>query len=108
MDYLIKCHPRPGVLYTQVGDFVDDHSRWEPPHPQRPDAGPRPVFNVSLGQPSADVAAEVAAALAVASMVFAGRGEAELAARSRAAAISALEIAELVQLPANALNPGQA
>ena len=44
---------------------MDDHSRWEPPHPRRPDAGPRPVFNVSLGQPSADVAAEVAAALAL-------------------------------------------
>ena len=108
MAYLLKCHPRPGVLYTQVGDFVADHSRWAPPDPARPTAGPRPVFNVTLGQPSTDVAAEVVAALAVASMVHGKHGEAEHAARLLAAAISVFEIAEAVLGPANALNPTRA
>ena len=116
VNYLLRCHPHPGVLYAQVGDFVVDHASWGPPAAKRPASGSRPVFNLTLGQPATDVAAEVTAALAVASMVFGEvesssgeaefpSGEAEFSSSLLAAAISVYNMATVNPGPANANNP---
>ncbi|KAI3758760.1 hypothetical protein L6452_06332 [Arctium lappa] len=67
-DYLIKCATAtPGVLYVGVGDPNTDHKCWE--RPEDMDTV-RTVYSVSRTKPGSDVAAETAAALAAASMVF--------------------------------------
>ncbi|KAK7852510.1 endoglucanase 2 [Quercus suber] len=66
-DYLINAHPSANVLYVQVGDPEVDHNCWE-----RPEAmtEKRPLVKVNMLFPGAEVAAETAAAMASASMVF--------------------------------------
>lgn len=54
-------------LFLQVGDANKDHSCWE--RPEDMDT-PRSVFKVDRNSPGSDVAAETAAALAAASLVF--------------------------------------
>ncbi|XP_018472074.1 endoglucanase 9 [Raphanus sativus] len=67
-DYLLKCATAtPGKLYVGVGDPNADHKCWE--RPEDMDT-PRTVYSVSSSNPGSDVAAETAAALASASMVF--------------------------------------
>ncbi|XP_057972929.1 endoglucanase 3-like [Malania oleifera] len=67
-DYLLKCATAtPGKLYVQVGNPYQDHSCWQRPEDMSPG---RPVFSVSADNPGSDVAGEIAAALAAASMVF--------------------------------------
>ncbi|KFK41569.1 hypothetical protein AALP_AA2G146300 [Arabis alpina] len=67
-DYLLKCaRATPGKLYVGVGDPNGDHKCWE--RPEDMDT-PRTVYSVSASNPGSDVAAETAAALAAASMVF--------------------------------------
>ncbi|KAL8250736.1 hypothetical protein R6Q59_034429 [Mikania micrantha] len=67
-DYLIKCATAtPGVLYVGVGDPNVDHKCWE--RPEDMDTV-RTVYSVSRTKPGSDVAAETAAALAAASLVF--------------------------------------
>ncbi|CAN7123080.1 unnamed protein product [Brassica rapa subsp. narinosa] len=67
-DYLLKCATAtPGKLYVGVGDPNADHKCWE--RPEDMDT-PRTVYYVSSSNPGSDVAAETAAALAAASMVF--------------------------------------
>ncbi|KAL0877858.1 hypothetical protein Bca101_027564 [Brassica carinata] len=67
-DYLLKCATAtPGKLYVGVGDPNADHKCWE--RPEDMDT-PRTVYSVSSSNPGSDVAAETAAALAAASMVF--------------------------------------
>ncbi|OVA11613.1 Glycoside hydrolase [Macleaya cordata] len=67
-DYLLKCaNASPGKLYVGVGDPNADHKCWE--RPEDMDTV-RTVYSVSAGNPGSDVAAETAAALAAASMVF--------------------------------------
>ncbi|MFS7899120.1 putative cellulase [Helianthus anomalus] len=67
-DYLIKCATAtPGVLYVGVGDPNVDHKCWE--RPEDMDTV-RTVYSVSRNKPGSDVAAETAAALAAASLVF--------------------------------------
>ncbi|KAL0683173.1 hypothetical protein Bca4012_050021 [Brassica carinata] len=67
-DYLLKCATAtPGKLYVGVGDPNADHKCWE--RPEDMDT-PRTVYSVSPSNPGSDVAAETAAALAAASMVF--------------------------------------
>ncbi|XP_010471153.1 PREDICTED: endoglucanase 9 [Camelina sativa] len=67
-DYLLKCaRATPGKLYVGVGDPNVDHKCWE--RPEDMDT-PRTVYSVSPSNPGSDVAAETAAALAAASMVF--------------------------------------
>ncbi|CAH8347511.1 unnamed protein product [Eruca vesicaria subsp. sativa] len=67
-DYLLKCaRATPGKLYVGVGDPNVDHKCWE--RPEDMDT-PRTVYSVSSSNPGSDVAAETAAALAAASMVF--------------------------------------
>ncbi|XP_024994097.1 endoglucanase 1-like [Cynara cardunculus var. scolymus] len=67
-DYLLKAATAtPGTLYVQVGEPHSDHSCWE--RPEDMDT-PRNVYKVSPQNPGSDVAAETAAALAAASIVF--------------------------------------
>ncbi|OAY79286.1 Endoglucanase 17 [Ananas comosus] len=66
-DYLLKATAVPGVVYVQVGDASRDHACWE--RPEDMDT-PRAVYKVDHAHPGSDVAAETAAALAAASIVF--------------------------------------
>lgn len=67
-DYLLKASTAtPGTLYVQVGDPNNDHKCWE--RPEDMDTA-RTVYKVSAQNPGSDVAAETAAALAAASIVF--------------------------------------
>ncbi|KAL5985937.1 hypothetical protein ACLOJK_027927 [Asimina triloba] len=66
-DYLIKCHPSDNVLYIQVGDPDIDHKCWERPEDM---TEKRPLTQVNTSSPGSDVAAETAAAMAAASLVF--------------------------------------
>lgn len=67
-DYLLKCATStPGRLYVGVGDPNVDHKCWE--RPEDMDTA-RTVYWVSPNNPGSDVAAETAAALAAASLVF--------------------------------------
>ncbi|KAI5656159.1 hypothetical protein M9H77_24952 [Catharanthus roseus] len=66
-DYLVNAHPSPNVLYIQVGDPVADHKCWDRPEDM---TEPRPLTQVNISAPGTEVAAETAAALASASLVF--------------------------------------
>ncbi|KAG2680673.1 hypothetical protein I3843_11G110000 [Carya illinoinensis] len=67
-DYLLKAATAtPDTLYVQVGDANMDHRCWE--RPEDMDT-PRNVYKVTAQNPGSDVAAETAAALAAASIVF--------------------------------------
>ncbi|KAL5561414.1 hypothetical protein UlMin_031161 [Ulmus minor] len=66
-DYLLKATAHPDTIYVQVGDANKDHSCWE--RPEDMDT-PRSVFKIDTNNPGSDVAAETAAALASASIVF--------------------------------------
>ncbi|XP_031283173.1 endoglucanase 10-like [Pistacia vera] len=66
-DYLINAHPSANVLYVQVGDPDKDHKCWERPESMTEE---RPVTQVNTSSPGSDVAAETAAAMASASLVF--------------------------------------
>ncbi|CAK9178429.1 unnamed protein product [Ilex paraguariensis] len=66
-DYLINAHPSENVLYIQVGDPEKDHSCWERPEDMTEG---RPLTQVNTTTPGTEVAAETAAAMASASLVF--------------------------------------
>lgn len=66
-DYLINAHPKKDVLYVQVGDPDIDHACWERPEVM---AEKRPLYQINSSSPGSDVAAETAAAMASASLVF--------------------------------------
>eukprot|EP01018_Ginkgo_biloba_P039442 Gb_32668 [translate_table: standard] len=66
-DYLLKATAHPDTLYVQVGEPNMDHRCWE--RPEDMDT-PRTVYKIDAQNPGSDVAAETAAALAAASMVF--------------------------------------
>eukprot|EP01018_Ginkgo_biloba_P023486 Gb_21389 [translate_table: standard] len=67
-DYLLKATTStPGTIYVQVADPNMDHRCWE--RPEDMDT-PRNVYKIDAQNPGSDVAAETAAALAAASMVF--------------------------------------
>lgn len=53
--------------FIQVGDPIADHKCWERPEDMNT---PRSVYKVTPTNPGSDVAAETAAALAAASLVF--------------------------------------
>ncbi|CAG8618936.1 9352_t:CDS:2 [Gigaspora margarita] len=66
-DWLLKAHPKPNVLYVEVGIDTVDHDYWGP------DTGmpyPRPSLCIDASRHGTDVAAEAAAALASASLLF--------------------------------------
>ncbi|KAK2657018.1 hypothetical protein Ddye_010070 [Dipteronia dyeriana] len=66
-DYLLNSHPSPNVLYVQVGDPELDHNCWERPETM---TAKRPVTQINASFPGTEVAAETAAAMASASLVF--------------------------------------
>ncbi|KAE9460462.1 hypothetical protein C3L33_07637, partial [Rhododendron williamsianum] len=66
-DYLLKATSQPDTIFVQVGDANKDHACWE--RPEDMDT-PRSVFKIDTNSPGSDVAAETAAALAAASLVF--------------------------------------
>ncbi|XP_041992997.1 endoglucanase 10-like [Salvia splendens] len=66
-DFLVNAHPTDNVLYIQVGSPKADHSCWERPEDMKE---ARPLTQVNTSAPGTDVAAETAAALASASLVF--------------------------------------
>ncbi|XP_042429673.1 endoglucanase 3-like [Zingiber officinale] len=66
-DYLLKATAVPNTVFVQVGDASTDHACWE--RPEDMDT-PRTVYKVDASNPGSDIAAETAAALAAASLVF--------------------------------------
>jgi hypothetical protein len=68
MDWLVKAHPQPQVLYGQVGSGNADHQWWGPAEVM-PMA--RPSYKIDANCPGSDLAGESAAAMAASSMVFA-------------------------------------
>lgn len=66
-EYLLKVTVHPDTIYVQVGDAGKDHSCWE--RPEDMDT-PRSVFKIDKNTPGTEVAAETAAALAAASLVY--------------------------------------
>ncbi|WOL10316.1 endoglucanase 3 [Canna indica] len=66
-DYLLKATAHPNTIYVQVGDASKDHACWE--RPEDMDT-PRTVLKVDTNNPGSDIAAETAAALSAASLVF--------------------------------------
>ncbi|KAK1286532.1 Endoglucanase 6 [Acorus calamus] len=66
-DYFIKAHPQPYVLYGEVGDGNTDHYCWQRPEDMTTD---RRAYRIDPQHPGSDLAAETAAAMAAASMVF--------------------------------------
>ncbi|TYG82946.1 hypothetical protein ES288_D01G129700v1 [Gossypium darwinii] len=66
-DFLLNAHPSPNVLYIQVGDPVTDHKCWDRPEDMTEE---RPLTQVNASVPGTEIAAETAAAMASASLVF--------------------------------------
>ncbi|KAG6581281.1 Endoglucanase 17, partial [Cucurbita argyrosperma subsp. argyrosperma] len=66
-DYLLKATALPDTVFVQVGDANKDHACWE--RPEDMDT-PRTVLKIDRNSPGSEVAAETAAALASASLVF--------------------------------------
>ncbi|KAH0686220.1 hypothetical protein KY289_016988 [Solanum tuberosum] len=66
-DYFLKATNIPNVVYAQVGNAEGDHNCWE--RPEDMDT-PRTAFAVTAQAPGSEVSAEIAAALASASVVF--------------------------------------
>nr|XP_006820071.1 PREDICTED: endoglucanase 15-like [Saccoglossus kowalevskii] len=66
-DYFLKIYPEKGVLYYQVGDVETDHSAWCRAQDMKMS---RPALKANSDHPGCDVAAETAAALAAASIIF--------------------------------------
>ncbi|KAL8144246.1 hypothetical protein V2J09_017278 [Rumex salicifolius] len=66
-DYFIKSHTSPNVLWVEVGDGDTDHQCWQRPEDMTTS---RRAYKVDEGHPGSDVAAETAAAMAAAAMVF--------------------------------------
>ncbi|XVF10516.1 hypothetical protein REPUB_Repub07fG0189700 [Reevesia pubescens] len=68
-DFILRAHTSPTTLYTQVGDGNADHQCWE--RPEDMDT-PRTLYKITSNSPGTEAAAEAAAALSAASLVFKG------------------------------------
>lgn len=66
-DYFIRCHTAPNELWGQVGNGGIDHAWWGSAEVM---AMSRPAYKIDATKPGSDLAAETAAAMAAASMVF--------------------------------------
>ena len=66
-DYFIKCHSGKNELYVHVGDGTTDHGHWLPPEFIN---YAYPSYKIDESGPGSEVAAETAASLAAASLVF--------------------------------------
>jgi hypothetical protein len=68
-DYFIKCHPSANVYYYDCGYGESDHGCWVPPEVVHLFTE-RKSFKVDPATPGSDIAGQVAAALAIASLIF--------------------------------------
>lgn len=68
-DYFMKCHPEANVYYYQVGDGNADHSFWGSAEVVEAHMN-RPSYKVDMNNGGSTVAAETAASLASAAVVF--------------------------------------
>jgi endoglucanase len=66
-DYFIRCHTAPNELWGQVGNGGIDHAWWGSAEVM---AMSRPAYKIDATKPGSELAAETAAAMAAASMVF--------------------------------------
>lgn len=66
-DYLIKCSPKKGLYYYQVGEPGADHKWWGAPEVMQMD---RPTYTLDAEHPGSAVTAESAASLAAAATIF--------------------------------------
>ena len=66
-DYFIKCHPEEYVFYAQVGVPDIDHKEWVRSEYMQMS---RPAIALDADNPGSEVAAETAAALAAAAILF--------------------------------------
>lgn len=66
-DYLLKSTNRPDTIIALVGDPFGDHNCWQ--RPEDMDT-PRTAYQVNATYPGSDLSAEIAAALASASVVL--------------------------------------
>ncbi|MEM6631135.1 MAG: glycoside hydrolase family 9 protein [Bacteroidota bacterium] len=66
-DYFIKCHTGPTEFYGQVGNGGLDHAWWGSAEVMEM---PRPAYKIDANNPGSDLAAETAAAMASASILF--------------------------------------
>ena len=66
-DYFIKCHSAKDTLYVQVGSATFDHGAWVPPEYINYEY---PSYKIDAENPGSEVAAETAAALTAASILF--------------------------------------
>lgn len=66
-DYFIKCHTAPNELWGQVGNGGTDHAWWGSAEVM---AMARPAYKIDASKPGSDLAAETAAAMAAASILF--------------------------------------
>ncbi|XP_030473281.1 endoglucanase 4-like [Syzygium oleosum] len=66
-DYFLKATSVPGIVFAQVGEPYGDHNCWQ--RPEDMDT-PRTPYAVSAQFPGSEVSAEIAAALAAASLAF--------------------------------------
>ncbi|XP_077863410.1 endoglucanase E-4-like [Saccoglossus kowalevskii] len=67
-DFLLKAHTAPNELYVQIAKKSVDHEYWGRPEEMTMN---RTSFKVTTETPGSDVAGEVSAALAAASIIFA-------------------------------------
>jgi endoglucanase len=67
-DYFLRCHTGPEEFWGQVGNGAADHSWWGSSEVMQM---ARPAYKIDADNPGSDLAAETAAAMAAASMVFA-------------------------------------
>ena len=76
-DWILKAHVNEGgktkEVYVQVGDADLDHSVWAPAETMTMD---RPSFKIDANNPGTDLAADYAASLASASILFKGENNA--------------------------------
>lgn len=66
-DYFIKAHPQPNLFWGQVGDGDSDHYCWERAEDMTTQ---RDAYKLDPNNPGSDLAAETAAAMAAASILF--------------------------------------
>ncbi len=67
-DYFLRCHTAPNEFWGQVGNGGTDHAWWGSAEVMQMS---RPAHKIDTTHPGSDLAAETAAAMAAASMLFA-------------------------------------
>ncbi len=67
-DYFLRCHTAPNELWGQVGAGGADHAWWGSAEVMQM---ARPAYKIDAARPGSDLAAETAAAMAAASILFA-------------------------------------